>query len=98
MLVPVERIPLPHLRSAPPPARPLLAPHHHRPEGRHRRRGLHARLYLGQAAETDRALRLGRATEWTDPDAGPVRGRGQRLFLAGEEALAAAALTELVFD
>jgi type VI secretion system protein ImpE len=54
-------------------------------------------LYPGAAQETDRGLRLGRATEWSE-GAGPVRGRGQRVFLAGEEALPANAATTLVFD
>ena len=31
------------------------------------------------------ALRLGRATDWSTDAAGPVRGIGQRMFLAGEE-------------
>ena len=30
--------------------------------------------------------RLGRATEWTGDDAGPVRGVGQRVFLVGDDA------------
>jgi type VI secretion system protein ImpE len=51
----------------------------------------------GGAAETDNALRLGRATDWIE-DGGPVRGRGQRLLLVGEEAMALSALTTLVFD
>ena len=55
-------------------------------------------LYFGADKETESALKLGRATEWTDPDAGPVRGRGQRLLLAGDEALAIATVTSLVFD
>ncbi|MGG5812361.1 type VI secretion system accessory protein TagJ [Falsiroseomonas sp. CW058] len=54
-------------------------------------------LYLGAEPETDGALRLGRATEWVE-DGGPVRGRGQRLLLAGEEAVPLAAATTLVFD
>jgi type VI secretion system protein ImpE len=54
-------------------------------------------LYLGAAPETDNALRLGRATEWVE-DGGPVRGRGQRTLLVGEEALPLAAATTLVFD
>lgn len=54
-------------------------------------------LYIGAAPETDRALQLGRATEWVE-DGGPVRGRGQRLLLAGEEALPVASVTTLVFD
>lgn len=54
-------------------------------------------LYLGATPETDNGLRLGRATDWIE-DAGPVRGRGQRVLLAGEEALPIAAATTLVFD
>lgn len=33
-------------------------------------------------------LRLGRTTDWLDAGGGPVRGLGQRVLLAGEEALA----------
>jgi type VI secretion system protein ImpE len=43
------------------------------------------------------AIRLGRVTEWSEGE-GPVRGAGQRLFLAGEEALAANDLAALLFD
>lgn len=39
-------------------------------------------------------LRIGQATEWSRT--APVRGHGQRLFLAGEEALAMQDLAELV--
>lgn len=52
-------------------------------------------IYPGAAARED-ALRLGRATEWTDGP-GPVRGHGQRLFLVGEEAVALADLATLRF-
>jgi type VI secretion system protein ImpE len=45
-------------------------------------------------AETD-ALRLGRETAWTD--APPVRGAGQRLFLAGEDGIGIMQLSELRF-
>jgi type VI secretion system protein ImpE len=48
-----------------------------------------------QAPATD-ALRLGRETTWTDT--APVRGCGQRVFLAGEEALGMMDLTELRFE
>jgi type VI secretion system protein ImpE len=54
-------------------------------------------LYLGPQAETDPGLRLGRATDWTEGE-GPVRGRGQRVLLVGEEALPIASATTLVFD
>ncbi len=43
------------------------------------------------------ALRLGRATEWIEEAGAPVRGLGQRIFLAGDEALEASALGELDF-
>ena len=55
-------------------------------------------LYLGATPETDDGFRLGRSTDWTDPADGPVRGRGQRMFLIGEEMLAASDLHTVVFD
>jgi type VI secretion system protein ImpE len=55
-------------------------------------------LYLGVAAETDDALRLGRATDWTDPADGPVRGRGQRILLVGDEAVPFTQLATVEFD
>ena len=55
-------------------------------------------LYLGATAETDPALLLGRATEWTDEAAGPVRGRGQRMLLVGDEVLPLTSLHQVEFD
>lgn len=55
-------------------------------------------IYLGMQAETDNALLLGRTTEWTDPADGPVRGRGQRMWLVGEEVLPFTSLQTVVFD
>lgn len=55
-------------------------------------------LYLGPAAETDNSLLLGRATDWTDPVDGPVRGRGQRMLLVGDEMLPFNSLVTVVFD
>ncbi len=55
-------------------------------------------LYVGAAGETDPRLQLGRATEWTDPAEGPVRGRGQRMLLVGDEVLPFISLNRLVFD
>jgi len=55
-------------------------------------------LYPGGPQESEAALKLGRATEWTDPDAGPVRGRGQRMLLLGDEAMSLSAITSIVFD
>lgn len=55
-------------------------------------------IYLGRVAETDPALLLGRATEWTDPAEGPVRGRGLRMLLVGEQVLPVISLHSVVFD
>lgn len=55
-------------------------------------------LYLGASVETDPKLLLGRATEWTDPSDGPVRGRGQRMLLAGDEVAPLTSLESVVFD
>lgn len=55
-------------------------------------------VYMGARAETENALLLGRATEWTDPADGPVRGRGQRMLLVGDEAMPFHALHMLEFD
>ena len=49
-----------------------------------------------QAAEDP--IRLGRATEWIEAEGAPVRGRGQRCFLVGEESLPIMAATSLIFD
>jgi type VI secretion system protein ImpE len=53
-------------------------------------------LYAGVQAPATDALRLGRETAWTDT--APVRGCGQRVFLAGEEGLGMMDLTELRFE
>ena len=47
---------------------------------------------------TSDELRLGRATDWTPDSAGPVRGVGQRMFLAGQDLVSIMDVTELVFD
>jgi type VI secretion system protein ImpE len=42
-------------------------------------------IYSGtHKAKTD-ALKLGRATEWSEPAEGLVRGTGQRMWLVGED-------------
>ncbi len=51
-------------------------------------------LYETAAALED-GLRLGRGTDWSDAD--PVRGVGQRTFLAGDEAMPVTALESLEF-
>jgi type VI secretion system protein ImpE len=45
-------------------------------------------VYASDAAETDEALRLGRATDWHDLAEGLTRGIGQRTFMAGEDGIA----------
>lgn len=55
-------------------------------------------IYPWSNAETRPLLRLGRETDWIEGDGGPVRGLGQRLWLAGENALAIAEATTIVFD
>lgn len=53
-------------------------------------------LYGCDAAETDEALRLGRATDWRELADGLTRGLGQRLLVAGEEGVAIMELPNLV--
>ena len=50
------------------------------------RRGYLPTLYCGSHEQDDDQLKLGRLTDWRASDEGPVRGMGQRLFLAGEDA------------
>jgi type VI secretion system protein ImpE len=52
------------------------------------RRGYMPVLYCG-SHEHDEAVQLGRMTDWVGGDSGPVRGLGQRMFLAGDEGRAA---------
>ena len=47
------------------------------------------------APDASAAIRLGRATDWSD--AAPVRGHGQRVFLAGDDALPIMAIRRLRF-
>ncbi len=54
-------------------------------------------LYPWTRKDSADALRLGRTTEWTEGP-GPVRGLGQRVFLAGEEALPLADAKDIAFD
>ena len=44
-------------------------------------------LYPGSHGHEDDAVKLGRATTWSEPDAGPVLGAGSRAFLAGDGAV-----------
>ena len=53
-------------------------------------------LYGSDNLDQEPALRLGRATDWIEKD-GLVQGVGQRIFLAGDEAVGIQTLTELEF-
>jgi type VI secretion system protein ImpE len=44
-------------------------------------------LYPGSAEHADDDVRLGRRTDWSAADGGPVLGVGQRTFLVGEDPL-----------
>lgn len=52
-------------------------------------------LYTSEDAALDPALKLGRETDWVGE--APVRGLGQRVFLAGEEAISIMDMTTLEF-
>lgn len=54
-------------------------------------------LYFTADTELPDALRLGRSTDWPDSGDGPVCGRGQRVFLAGDEPLTAMQLGTIRF-
>lgn len=54
-------------------------------------------LYPGSSAEPTAAIRMGRETEWSMPQDGPIRGRGQRVMLVGDDAVAFTALHVLEF-
>jgi type VI secretion system protein ImpE len=53
-------------------------------------------IYAGGEPTSD-LLRLGRETDWTDEAAGPVRGIGQRVLLAGDDDVAIMDLGTLRF-
>lgn len=53
-------------------------------------------VYATEAPISD-ALRLGRETEWSQEEGGPVRGMGQRVFLAGDADIAIMDLATLRF-
>lgn len=53
-------------------------------------------LYVDTAKETKDTLRFGRETEWKDGP--PVRGKGQRTFLVGEDGMGIMELKEVKFN
>lgn len=54
-------------------------------------------IYGSDDAALSELFRLGRSTDWLQDGDGPVRGVGQRMFLAGDEALGVMDLTTLEF-
>jgi type VI secretion system protein ImpE len=54
-------------------------------------------IYASNDPDLASRYRLGRATDWLE-EGGPVRGVGQRLYLAGEEAVSIMDLTTLGFE
>jgi type VI secretion system protein ImpE len=55
-------------------------------------------IYPWKDPATLPALKLGRETDWPEAGAGPICGLGQRLLLAGEEALPIAEAGEIAFE
>lgn len=54
-------------------------------------------VYFGTAEHGDDQLKLGRGTDWSGGEGAPVRGRGQRMYLIGDEAVPALQLTKIEF-
>jgi type VI secretion system protein ImpE len=44
-------------------------------------------LYPNSHVHADDQVKLGRMTDWTNPEQGPVRGIGARMFLLGDDAI-----------
>ena len=55
-------------------------------------------IYGGDDPAISDELRLGRATDWIETADGPVRGIGQRMFLAGQDLVSVMDITEVEFD
>jgi type VI secretion system protein ImpE len=54
-------------------------------------------IYEAENRDVADDLRLGRATDWIGPEDGPVRGIGQRIYLAGNDAVGIMELTTISF-
>jgi type VI secretion system protein ImpE len=55
-------------------------------------------IYYGSSDSDDEIIQRGLATDWFEPESGPVRGIGQRMFLMGEEDISMMDLQELEFE
>ena len=60
-------------------------------------RGYTPVLYPGSHEHENEQVKLGRMTDWTSPEDGPVRGAGQRMLLIGDEARAVLDLRSVEF-
>jgi type VI secretion system protein ImpE len=54
-------------------------------------------IYAATSDQDEDQLRLGRGTDWSGGDGTPVRGRGQRMFLIGEQAKPIMQIKQLQF-
>ena len=55
-------------------------------------------IYAITGQEPGDGVRLGHSTDWQGGETAPVRGVGQRMFLADDEDLTIMELNELTFD
>jgi type VI secretion system protein ImpE len=55
-------------------------------------------LYPFSYEHEDEEVKLGRKTDWTGGEGVPVRGKGQKTFLAGEDLVGILDIRELTFD
>jgi type VI secretion system protein ImpE len=55
-------------------------------------------LYWNSHRHDDDAIKLGRATDWVEDEAGVVRGVGQKMFLAGDDDHPIMQLVDLEFS
>jgi type VI secretion system protein ImpE len=55
-------------------------------------------LYAGSETDADPRVRLGRYSDWRGGDGAPVRGVGQRTFLAGEQDMSILEIESLTFQ
>lgn len=54
-------------------------------------------IYETPSEDLDAAFRLGRQTDWTGPEGGPIRGLGQRSYLIGDELVPIMEIQTLTF-
>lgn len=55
-------------------------------------------IYVGTLSQADLPLKLGRRTDWVGGEQSPVRGLGQRSFLAGDDAVDILQIEQIEFE